>query len=176
MTEHAGMDARIDRAKRGDRSALHSLVTEHYARVFRFCARRLGDDLGQDAAQETFITMQKQVKRYEQKSSFETWLLGIAHNHCRNLARRRRRDPVSLEHALEVGGADHGSSVVDKDVLQCALSRLSEEHREVVLMHEIEGLTYLEISQVVGVPEGTVKSRLYHAFRNMREGMEEARA
>lgn len=176
MGEQAGMDERIDRAKHGEKAALHSLVIEHYPRVYRFCARRLGDDLGQDSAQETFITMQKQIKRYEAKSSFETWLLGIAHNQCRNLARKRRRDPISLDYALEVGGADHSGQVADNQVLRSALAQLSDEHREVVLMHEIEGMTYLEISQVVGVPEGTVKSRLYHAFKNLREGMEEARA
>lgn len=169
------MDEKINRAKSGEKSALNSLVIEHYPRVFRFCARRLGDDLGQDAAQETFITMHKQIKGFQAKSSFETWLLGIAHNQCRNMARSRKRDPISLDHALEVGGADPAGQLTENHSLKFALGTLSEEHREVVLLHEIEGLSYLEISEIVGIPEGTVKSRLYHAFKNLRLQLQEGR-
>lgn len=162
------MDGRIEEARRGNRDALGSLVREHYARVYRFCARRIGDDLGQDAAQETFVTMQRSLKRYQERSSFETWLLGIAHNHCRNLARKRRLDPLPLDAWFEAtAGPD--TSAIDREILRCALSRLSEEHREVVLLHEVEGLRYAEIGEVLGVPEGTVKSRLHHAFLNLRK-------
>jgi len=162
------MDGRIEEARRGDRDALGSLVREHYARVYRFCARRIGDDLGQDAAQETFVTMQRSLKRYQERSSFETWLLGIAHNHCRNLARKRRLDPLPLDAWFE-GTTGPDTSAIDREVLRCAISRLSEEHREVVLLHEVEGLRYAEIGEVLGVPEGTVKSRLHHAFLNLRK-------
>ena len=171
--ERSGMDERVNRAKRGDRNAIGELVQEHYARVYRFCARRVGEDLAQDAAQETFLTMQRMVKRFEGRSGFETWLLGIAHNHCRNLARKRQRDPASLEDWFEMETKDHGEQVADRESLRCALKSLSPEHREVVLLHEVEGLTYAEVAQVAGVPEGTVKSRLYHAFRNLRETLSE---
>jgi RNA polymerase sigma-70 factor (ECF subfamily) len=170
------MDERIDRARRGDRSALGELVTEHYPRVYRFCARRLGDDLAQDAAQETFLTVQRTIKRFEARSTFETWLLGIAHNHCRNLSRKKMRDPMSLNDAFEKPIDGHAEQVVQNEQLRCALEKLSPEHREVVLLHEVEGLTYAEVAQIAGVPEGTVKSRLYHAFRNLREIMTEVPA
>lgn len=168
------MDERTDRAKRGDREALCELVNEHYARVYRFCARRLGDDLAQDAAQETFLTMQRTVKRYEGRSSFEVWLLGIANNHCRNLARKRRREPVSLDHAFEGSTRGHEDGVVAGESLRCAMNSLSPEHRELVMLHEVEGLTYAEVAGVLEIPEGTVKSRLYYAFRQLRDAMTEA--
>ncbi|MBS1714720.1 MAG: RNA polymerase sigma factor [Armatimonadetes bacterium] len=161
------MDGRIEQARHGDRDALGSLVREHYSRVFRFCARRLGDDLGQDAAQETFVTMQRSLKRYQGKSTFETWLLGIAHNHCRTMARKRRLDPLPLAAWLEAPDTS-AQTPIDREALRQALQRLSEEHREVVLLHEVEGLRYAEIAEIVGVPEGTVKSRLHHAFQHMR--------
>ena len=161
------MDGRINEARHGNRDALGSLVREHYSRVYRFCARRIGDDLAQDAAQETFVTMQRGLKRYEERSSFETWLLGIAHNHCRNLARKRRLDPVSLDAWVECGRNEQ-PTIFDKEALRNALSKLTEEHREVVRLHEIEGLRYAEIAEILGVPEGTVKSRLHHAFINLR--------
>lgn len=170
------MDGRIEQAKHGNREAMGSLVQEHYPRVYRFCARRLGDDLGQDAAQETFVTMQKNLKRYGQKSSFETWLLGIAHNQCRNLARKRRLEPLSIELWIENSpqGDQESQSLADREVLKCALSQLSQEHREVVYLHEVEELRYAEIGEVLGIPEGTVKSRLHHAFLNLRRMLTDA--
>ncbi|MBS1721495.1 MAG: RNA polymerase sigma factor [Armatimonadetes bacterium] len=162
------MDGRIEQAKRGDRDALESLVREHYARVFSFCARRLGDDLAQDAAQETFVTMQRSLKRFEAKSSFETWLLGIAHNQCRNLARKKRSAPLPLEPWIEGSYVAAEDSAIDREALRCAMQKLSEEHREVVLLHEVEGLRYAEIAEILSVPEGTVKSRLFHAFSHLR--------
>ena len=168
------MDEKIIQAKRGNREALGALVSEHYPRVYRFCARRLGDDLAQDAAQETFLTMQRTVKRFEGRSSFEVWLLGIAHNKCRNLSRKRRRDPVSLDAAFEQPTKGHDDGVVEGESLRCALQSLSPDHRELVLLHEIEGLTYAEVAEILQVPVGTVKSRLYYAFQNLREAMTEA--
>lgn len=169
------MDELIKRAQRGDREALTSLVREYYAPVYRFCARRLGSDSGQDAAQETFVTMQKSVARYQFKSCFQTWLLGIAHNHCRNIARKNRMESVPLEHWMSPQEG-HENSVVNHQQLLTALKRLSEEHRQVVLMHEIEELRYSEIAEILGVPEGTVKSRLHHAFLKLRETMSEVRS
>lgn len=172
------MDGRIEEARRGNRDALGNLVREHYARVYRFCARRLGDDLAEDAAQETFVTMQKSLKRFGGRSSFDTWLLGIAHNHCRNLARKRKLDPLSLDTWIESNPAgveprSESSGHLDREALRCALMRLSDEHREVVLLHEVDGLRYAEIAEVLGVPEGTVKSRLHHACLNMRRTLTE---
>lgn len=173
VTERSGMDETVSRAKRGDRAAIGELVQEHYARVYRFCARRVGEDLAQDAAQETFVTMQRTVKRFEGRSSFETWLLGVAHNTCRNLSRKLQKEPASLEDWFEMETKDHGEQVADREALRCALKSLSPAQREVVLLHEVEGLTYAEVAKVAGVPEGTVKSRLYHAFRNLREQLSE---
>ncbi|MCW5937933.1 MAG: RNA polymerase sigma factor [Fimbriimonadaceae bacterium] len=161
------MDGRIEQAKRGDADALAFLIREHYARVYRFCARRLGDDLAQDAAQETFVTMQRGLRRFKGDSDFGTWLLGIARNHCRNLARKRGRDPLPLEPWFEAPTQD-GAGPVEREALRQALASLSEDHREVVLLHEVEGLRYAEIAALLQVPEGTVKSRLHHAFLCLR--------
>jgi len=167
------MEGTVEQAKSGDRQALASLVSEHYARVYRFCARRVGPELAQDAAQETFLTMQKAIRRYESKSAFPTWLLGIAHNHCRNISRKRRMDPAPLDNWFEHNEPSHNPSdpIVNREALRCALAELSPEHREVVLLHEIEGLRYLEIAEILGIPEGTVKSRLHHAFLNLRTNL-----
>lgn len=157
------MDGLIDRAKRGERAALEALVVEHYPRVYKFCARRLHADLASDAAQETFVTMLATIKRYRGDSRFEVWLLGIARNCCRNLARKRRADPLSIDAAWPEALAK-SDGALDRVVLRAALSRLDPTLREVVLLHEVEGLTYAEIATVAEIPEGTVKSRLHRAF------------
>lgn len=168
MDERTGMDGLVAQAQKGDRGAMDRLVCEHYARVYRFCARRVGEAAGQDAAQETFVTMVKSIGKYAGRSSFPTWLLGVANRTCMALARKRRLEPMPLE-AWHDGGTDTESAAIDRVALAQALRSLSPEHREVVVMHEVEGLRYAEIAEILDVPEGTVKSRLHHAFLNMRK-------
>ncbi len=166
MTEdQRGSPERIASAQRGNREALAELVREHYAEVFRFIARRVGTDLAEDAAQETFVTVQHQIKRLREPAKFRTWLLSIAHNHARNAARKAKREtPMDLWTAAPSAEG----ATLDREVLRSALQALSEEHRQVVVMHELEGLRYAEIAEVLGIPEGTVKSRLHHAFVQLR--------
>jgi RNA polymerase sigma-70 factor (ECF subfamily) len=158
----------IKSAQKGDRSALGLIVSDCYDRVFRFCARRVGEDLGQDATQETFITMQRSIARFRQESKFETWLLGIANKTCQEAVRKKGKDHLPLEEWFEPTDNRQGQ-VIERESLRQALANLSPAHREAVVMHEIEGLTYGEIAAILGVPEGTVKSRLHHAFILLRE-------
>jgi len=102
-----------------------------------------------------------------------TWLYGIANNECRRVARASRCMPVTIE--LDpgmAGAASHETNAIDRSVLQAALDRLSDEHREVVLLHEVEGLSYEEAAQVLQIPVGTVKSRLHHAFLSLRRALD----
>ncbi len=165
------MDGLVYRAQKGDSDAMDRLVCEHYARVYRFCARRVGEAAGQDAAQETFVTMVKSIGKYAGRSAFPTWLLGVAHRTCMAVARRRRLEPLALE-AWHDGGHDTETAAIDRVALAEALRSLSPEHREVVVLHEVEGMKYGEIAEVLGVPEGTVKSRLHIAFRHLRERLQ----
>ncbi|MCG9896218.1 MAG: sigma-70 family RNA polymerase sigma factor [Fimbriimonadaceae bacterium] len=165
------MDEIIRKAAGGDQESLARLVRLHYEAVCRFCMRRLGPDLGQDAAQETFVLMQKRLPSYRGEARFSTWLLGIAHNQVRATARKRRREALPLEDWFPAPGPNPEEQGSDRAALHSALSALTSEHREVVLMHEVEGLTYAEIAGIIGVPEGTVKSRLHHAFARLRTAM-----
>jgi RNA polymerase sigma-70 factor (ECF subfamily) len=163
------MSELIREAQAGRREALDEIVRRHYPAVHGFCARRLGPDLAADAAQETFVTMQKSVGRFRGDSSFETWLLGIAHNVSRKIGARSRREFAQAADWLYPEAPSHEADVVRRDALARAMAGLSEEHRTAVLMHEVEGRTYAEIGRILGVPEGTVKSRLHHAFRALRQ-------
>lgn len=149
------------------------IARQHYALVYRFCARRVGLEAAQDAAQETFITAQRVLRKFRGDSSLRTWLLGIAHNECRRLCRSRRLDAPCVE-LQDVGDdAPFEQRIVDRQALGQALNKLSPEHREVVLLHEVEGLSYDEAAEIIGVPAGTVKSRLHHAFLNLRKSLQE---
>lgn len=160
------MDLDIEHAKRGSREAMARLVDAHYDAVYRFCARRVGPELAQDLAQETFVSAQKQIRNFEGRSSLGTWLFGIAHNHVRNAVRKRRLEPVDWMN--DAPSENPESAWVDREALRKALTALTAEHREVVMLHEVEGLTYEEAAGILGIPVGTVKSRLHHAFLSLR--------
>lgn len=168
------MASDLERAKAGDRDALAGLVEEHYDAVHRFCAHRVGPDLAADAAQETFLTACRKLRSYRGDSSLKTWLFGIANNHCRNLARKRKLetldwlDATRRESASQTSPSSDSETLIDRELLMAALRSLSAEHREVVLLKEIDGLTYDEVGAVLGIPSGTVKSRLHHAYRQLR--------
>lgn len=146
------------------------IAREHYDVVFRFCARRVGADIAADAAQNTFLTAQRALGKFRGESAIRTWLLGIANNECRRIVRDRRLAPPTVELDTDRAcDADSEKTLVNREMLRSALSKLSDEHREAVLLHEVEGLSYDEAALVLGVPAGTVKSRLHHAFQNLRK-------
>ena len=149
-----------------------TIAREHYDAVFRFCARRVGIDRAADASQDTFLTAQKVLHKFRGESNLTTWLFGIAHNECRRISRKSRCEPVLLEIDPEIPSQSNGeSAIVDRNVLHQALLKLSPEHQEVVILHEIEGLTYEEAAAILNVPVGTVKSRLHHAFLLLRRSL-----
>ncbi len=144
-------------------------MRQHYDAVYRFCARRIGPDRAADVSQETFITANRVLKNFRAESAVRTWLLGIANNECRRANRQARCGPSFVElDPMRHGEESHESPAIAQHVLAGALAQLSEDHREVVLLHELEGLTYDEAAEVLGVPVGTVKSRLHHAFLHLR--------
>lgn len=160
-----------ERAARGEREAMAKIVAEHYAAVYAFCARRLGRDLAEDAAQETFIMATKTIKRYDPNCALRTWLIGIALNVSRNLARKKRRE-IDLANLWHLEANTPGEdSIVAGEHLRAGLKQLKPDHLEVMVLHELDELTYEECAQVLDIPVGTVKSRLHEAFRQLRAAM-----
>ena len=147
------------------------IARDHYEAVFRFCARRVGQDHAPDAAQETFLTAHRVLDKFEGRSELKTWLFGIAHNECRRLSRMRKLAPAPMPMEEAHGTSSPEGILVDREALRIALMKLSPEHRHVVMLHEIEGLSYDEAAEVLGVPAGTVKSRLHHAFIQLRRSL-----
>ncbi|MCW5947462.1 MAG: sigma-70 family RNA polymerase sigma factor [Fimbriimonadales bacterium] len=163
------------RAASGDREAMADIVRLFYADVYRFCSRIVGADAADDATQEAFLIALRRIRVFRGESTLKTWLFGIALNVTRNM--KRKRLPLPLADWDHSNSEDPSDQLIDAERLRCALAKLSPEHREVVILHEMEGLSYDECGHVVGIPSGTVKSRLHHAFRQLRlhlEGAESA--
>jgi len=170
----------IARAQRGDVLAFSELVSRHQDRIYRFLARltRSPDD-ALDLTQETFLNAYQAMGRWRPQARFSTWLFQIARNLAFDQLRRSRRvEFVALEEEQASGIQDAGptpeaalQTTQRLHALERALARLPAEHREILLLREIEDLGYEDIAAVLGIHLGTVKSRLARARAGLLEHM-----
>ncbi|MDQ3963066.1 MAG: RNA polymerase sigma factor [Actinomycetota bacterium] len=157
-------DPQLVRAARdGDLAAFEELVRGSQADVWRLCFHLLGDrSLAEDVAQDAFVRAYRFLSRYRGDSKFSTWLFSIVRNCCldelRRLARRRN---VAEAVRAEPTRATHESSV--RMEVSDALGELSVELREPVVLIDMFGESYKQAARILGVPEGTVKSRVHRA-------------
>jgi RNA polymerase sigma-70 factor (ECF subfamily) len=178
----------VESARKGDRDAFRTLFERYHRRAYAlaFGVLRHQDD-ALDVVQDAFIKAHKYLDKFEGNSSFYTWLYRIVMNLAiDHLRKHRRTRPVELdEQHLEEGsstgddsllpkilGANPGRALLDKEIrkrIDEALGELSENHRAVLVMRELEGLSYEEMAQAMGCSKGTIMSRLFHARKNMQK-------
>ncbi|MBK5108788.1 MAG: sigma-70 family RNA polymerase sigma factor [Anaerolineales bacterium] len=175
----------IQDAQRGDLEAFNRLILAYQDRVYNQAFRVLGEyQSADDATQEAFISAYKSIRSFR-GGSFRAWLLRIVTNACYDELRRKKRRPTTpLEPVDDEGDeiespnwiADSGELPEDNivraelaDAIQACLDQLSEDFRVVVVLVDVQGLDYLEASEVIGKPLGTIKSRLARARNRMRE-------
>lgn len=162
--------ALVAAAQAGDRTAMESLLRRHYDRVHAVCRRVTGSphDAG-DAAQEAMISIVRGLPRFDGRSAFSTWVHRIATNAALDEVRRRNRRPAPHrtddDRAAAVDPADGSAdrridAVADRLTLDEAVAALPEEFRTAVVLRDVADLDYREIAEVLGVPVGTVKSRI----------------
>jgi RNA polymerase sigma factor (sigma-70 family) len=174
----------VRRAKGGDLAAYDELVRRHQERVYATIYHMTSNhEDANDLAQETFIKAFQALRSFKGNSSFFTWLYRIAVNKTINhLKQRRRRNHISLND-LDLN-AEHDPDIVAlisektprrevnlaelQEKLNAALQRLSEVHRLVVTLHDIQGLSHDEISQIMDCNVGTVRSRLFYARQQLQ--------
>jgi RNA polymerase sigma-70 factor (ECF subfamily) len=186
----AGDDRALVRAaQRGDERAFRSLVERYQRRVVQLALGMLKDaDEAMDIAQETFVRVHRYLPSFKGDSSFFTWTYRIAMNLCLDAQRRKgRSERVDLEQGdeAEIEAAmdppSHALSGPQRQALneelrgkiEEALSGLSENHRAILLLREVEGLSYEELAKVLGIRKGTVMSRLFHARLKMQNKLRE---
>ncbi|HQY29402.1 MAG TPA: sigma-70 family RNA polymerase sigma factor [Burkholderiaceae bacterium] len=160
----------VERARDGDQRAFAELVRRHQDRVFRFVLRMTGSrDEAMDLTQDTFMKAWQALPRWQPQAQFRTWLFQIARNGALDLLRRRGRvEFVPLDEGPAVPAhapaPDERLEIRQRyDLLDAALRSLPAEHREILLLREVEELSYAEIGTALEIHEGTVKSRLARA-------------
>jgi RNA polymerase sigma-70 factor, ECF subfamily len=176
--------ALITQALAGDSAAFGLLVEKYQQRLFNTLlpiasSREEAEDLTQDAFVQAFT----KLHTFQQQSAFYTWLYRIAFNLALGRKRRRRRVEVSVEQAREVTGAepidnhDAPSERLERHerVAQVreALDAMSEEHRAILVLREMEGCCYETIAEILDLPVGTVRSRLHRARLQLRDQLQE---
>jgi len=165
----------IERARRGDESAFASLALEMHDRLHTVAHGILRDpDHAQDALQQALVATWRELPRLRDPQRFQAWTFRILVNICRTEARRARRwvPTVLPEDVSEPRAARDLEAVADRDQLERAFRRLSVDHRAVVVLHHYLGLRPPEIAEALGIPVGTVGSRLHQALRSLRAAIE----
>lgn len=169
----------------GDAAAFARLVSLHETMVFNLALRMLGNpDEARDVSQDVFLQVYRTLGRFEERSALRTWIYRIVVNLCRNRRRlwmRRKRDrsvgleDLSARDESQLAQARPGDSPYDAvrrreqaERVQKALLAISFDHRAVLVLREVEGLTCEEIAHSLGIAEGTVKSRLARAREALR--------
>ena len=161
----------VEQAREGDEMAFTQLVDLDGDRCYAIAYRILRDvERAQDAVQQAFLLAWRELPRLRDPERFSPWLQRLLVNACYEEHRRRQRWTSRIR-AMPVDGpvsSDPTVSVDDRDALDRAFLRLTAEHRAVFVLHHHAGLPLSDIAEIVGVPLGTVKSRLHHAIRSLR--------
>jgi RNA polymerase sigma-70 factor, ECF subfamily len=159
----------------GDDQALSELYDRYSRPVYATAVRLLADaSLAEELVQETFTSVWRRAKSFQsERASFSTWLYHITRNRAVDLDRRRRVRPLSVgdEPLQAVPGGPEPEAGVDGWDLARGLSRIPDEHREVLTLAYFEGLSQSEISRRTGVPLGTIKSRTTAALKRLHRTM-----
>jgi RNA polymerase sigma-70 factor (ECF subfamily) len=181
----------IARLLKRDEAAFSEVVRTHGDRVFNLVLRMVGSRAeAEDIAQEVFVTVFKSIETFRSEAKLSTWLLRIAANHAKNrikyLARRRGSDLNGNGDAGEMAddgkGPTHGhvdapdvllEAAETESLMQQAIAVLDEDQRLLVVLRDVEELSYEEIVEITGLPEGTVKSRLHRARMSLKQMLED---
>lgn len=176
----------VRRVKSRDVTAFDELVLRHQDRIMNLCVRMVGDyEDARDLCQETFVKAFSALADFEERSQFSTWIYRIAINLCLSYRRSERRsierpmphpkkDESRPEHQVPDLSMEPQNAVLGREaqeVVQRAIQGLDDEYRSVVVLREIQGLSYEEIADVLSVPIGTVRSRLHRARDALKEAL-----
>jgi RNA polymerase sigma-70 factor (ECF subfamily) len=182
----------VERAQEGDREAFQTLVERYQEKVYSICYGKVKDEQdAKDVSQDVFIKVFRYIENFNQESSFYTWLYRIAVNTSIDFLRKRSRrkevdydDTIQTDEDVEGGellmpsklGIDPDKELGRKELREKmleALDSLSDKHRTILTLREVEGLSYKEMADVLEISKGTVMSRLYHARQYFQEALDD---
>ncbi len=169
----------IDRCQKGDFGAFRELMEQYQSRIYSVCFGILRNrEDARDVVQEVFIKVYNSIKSFKGESGLYIWIYRIAVNTSVDYYRKRKRRSKIIEHAFKEKKRDKTKiypetpgdvtlNIELKDVVAKAINSLPDKHKEVIILREIEGLSYQEIAKVMRCSEGTVMSRLFYARKRL---------
>jgi RNA polymerase sigma-70 factor (ECF subfamily) len=162
-------EALMARVQAGEESALAELFGRYRSRLYGFLVRRVGHGAADDLFQDTWLRVVRSKEKFDPERRFSTWLFQIANNLCRDRGRRRSVRRRAQEEMMAQRGQRTQAPTVDLRLdVRRRMAGLPERLREVLLLRYFHGMTEREIAEVVGIPAGTVKSRLHTAVHALR--------
>jgi RNA polymerase sigma-70 factor (ECF subfamily) len=181
----------VEAAKAGEAQAFRALVVRYQRKVYAVALGIVRDpDLAWDVAQEAFVRVHRGLPGFKAESAFSTWLFRIATHLAIDVVRKERvaqKDDVDEVREADLEGAgegilatalgnDPGENALRRELagkLEAALATLPEKHRTILVLREVEGLSYEELAERLGIHKGTVMSRLFHARKKMQVALRE---
>lgn len=174
----------VNQVLAGDRDAFTSLLQRHQRRILNFMYRMVNErGFAEDLTQEVFLKVYEALPRFRGEASFATWIFRIAHNHCLNAVKRKGREVPAT--ALAKNAANKNPLMHSPDpspppdelleqqefraLVQAKLAELTPEHRAVLVLRDIQGLSYDEIASALSLEGGTVRSRIHRARMELKE-------
>jgi RNA polymerase sigma-70 factor (ECF subfamily) len=170
----------LARIAKGDRVAFQSLYARHNVRLFRFLLRRTGNKAAaEDLVHDVFLDVWKSAARFEGRSQVTTWLLAMAHNKSVDSLRRRGAEPLdeNAMNALEdfdPTPEQQSASKSEGELIRQCMTRLTPEHREIIDLVYYQEQSVAEIAVILGIPESTVKTRMFYARKHLKTLLAEA--
>ena len=177
--------ALIEKSKKGDMESFETLIREYQKGAYNIAYRMLGNaEDAKDASQESIIKIYKSIKGFKMQSSFKTWFYRVVTNTCLDYRRKRSRNKVLyIDNALNTEEGSYSRDIEDpsdgpeelliknenKEELQRFIAGMPEKYQTAIILRDIRGLSYLEIEQIMNLPEGTVKSRISRARIMLRD-------
>lgn len=184
----------VERLQKRDEHAFNELVESYGPRVYRLVFRMLGRSTeAEDMAQEVFVQVFKSIGQFREESKLGTWIYRIAVNLCKNrskyLARRHNEaqdaldailesEPLYQAHGVTSGDVSRPDQMVEgfqiEIIVRDCIARLDPDFREALVLRDVENLSYEDITEITGLPEGTVKSRIHRARALLKQLVEHA--
>jgi RNA polymerase sigma-70 factor, ECF subfamily len=169
----------IARIAKGDRLAMQVLFARHHVRVYRFVLRLVRNETtAEDLISEVFLDIWRQAGKFEGRSAVSTWMLGIARFKALSALRRRPEEELDEETAAGIldQSDDPETALAKKDkgaVMRQCLTGLSTEHREIIDLVYYHETSVEEAAEIIGIPEATVKTRMFYARKKLSELLKE---
>jgi len=172
----------VARLREGDRGAVEEAYLAHHVAIRGFARRLVGDaSSAEDIVHETFVALPRAIRGFRGEGTLRAFLIGVAANHSRRhvrsaMRRRRATERLAAHEELQPRTVDATAQLITKQLaarLWAALDELPIDQRVVFVLCEAEQRTSVEVAEIVGAPEGTVRTRLFHAKRKLREKLGE---